>query len=87
MKEKYTKPVLRMEMFTLTQNIAQTCGSFEGSTVGRPTSGDSNSCGWDMGNAIVWVEAPACTMPWPADGEFAGVCLHNPNGGVTVFGS
>lgn len=86
MKKIYQKPGIYVENFGLSQSIAATCGVGNAeSTLGKPSLADKNSCGWDMGNMIIWVERPACKDLMP-DTDMGFGCYNNPNGGVTVFG-
>lgn len=89
MKKAYIKPEVFVESFALNQNIASTCGvPGGGNTLGKPNHSDKTTCGWDMGNFIAWVEAPACNMYLSTDGDTPfGVCYNTPSGGVTIFGS
>lgn len=83
----YKKPEAHIEMFTLNQSIAS-CGTYGSSELGKPSYGDSSSCGWDLGNVVVWSDYPnVCTQWWPSDLAYEGVCYNNPNGGVSAFGS
>lgn len=86
MKKKYIQPRAQVEYFTLSQSIAAGCGAFnpEG-TLGTPTHGDKNSCGWKTGNFIAWMDDSICDFP--TGDEFQGVCYNNPNGGQTIFAS
>ena len=91
MKRQYTRPTLRIERFSLSQTVASSCGDFTGSTLGKPSSGDKVSCGWDVGGYIVWVadsqSAHDCNVHMSEDARFEAVCYNNPNGGLTIFGS
>lgn len=87
MKKIYQKPGIYVENFGLSQSIAATCGvGNPESTLGKPNQADKNSCGWDMGNMVIWVTAPACQIPMGENADFNGFCYNNPNGGVTIFG-
>lgn len=89
MKEVYTKPVLHMESFRLSQSIASGCAVPPAgqSTIGRANQWGRATCGWDMGNLILWVSAPQCDFETDVDANVNGVCYNNPNGGVTIFHS
>lgn len=81
MKRTYQKPKIAFESFVLTQNIAATCGVYgNGNTLGKPGHGDIDSCGWDVGEFIVWTTSSSCTFPRPADGDFGGACYNSPEG-------
>ena len=88
MKAKYVKPDLLVESFTLMQNIANTCAGAAGSTLGHPTFGDGDNCGWSLGGAaILWAHAGACDDLVEPNTEVSGICYNNPNGGLSIFGS
>lgn len=89
MKEIYVKPKFYIESFVMSQSVAAGCGAVPGGTsLGKPGHGDKSTCGWDMGNVVVWVDKDhGCSIPYPADGEFNGYCYNNPNGGTSIFGS
>lgn len=89
MKKTYTKPSIQIEKFCLSQSIASGCGASSDSTLGRPSHGDKATCGWDMGNLVVWTGdgSSGCNWPWGVDERFDSVCYNNPNGGMTIFGS
>lgn len=88
MKKKYSKPELYIENFQLTQSIAENCGAYDvGYSLGTPGQGDKNSCGWDIGGLVIWLDATrGCTEVYP-DIDIDGVCYNNPNGAHTIFGS
>lgn len=88
MKQKYTKPVLIKETFTLSQSIAKNCGrllNFQ-----HATTADRTNCGWDIDGShsttvdVIFMEAAACTIKTP---YLNGVCYNNPAGGYNVFNS
>ena len=94
MKKVYTKPVLVMDDFTLSQSIAHNCGHMLDHK--QATLKYKDSCGWDLGidleykaggTDILWVSAPACSIPTSANAEGAGVCYNNPEGGFNIFNS
>ncbi len=89
MKETYVKPQLQIEYFALSQSIAAGCGAVAGgNTLGKPSHWNKTTCGWDMGNLVVWTEANiGCTVKWGEDDEFNAVCYNNPNGGNSIFSS
>lgn len=88
MKQKYTKPVLIKETFTLSQSIANNCGRML--NFDQATMADRSNCGWDVdGNHhtitdVIFMEARACTIKTL---YFNGVCYNNPAGGFNVFNS
>lgn len=94
MKKVYTKPVLVMDDFTLSQSIAHNCGhqlDFKQATLKY-----KDSCGWDLGidgvyekggSDILWVGGESCSIPTDATVSGAGVCYNNPEGGFNIFNS
>lgn len=90
MKQKYTKPVLVMETFTLSQSIAYNCG--QNLDYSKATHSAQGVCGWDLGfdgahgtgDDILFLSKPVCSFPAE---YFAGVCYNNPEGGFNVFNS
>ena len=88
MKQKYTKPVLIKETFTLSQSIAKNCGRML--DFSHATIADTANCGWDVdGNHntvtdVIFMEASACAIKTL---YFNGVCHNNPDGGFNVFNS
>lgn len=94
MKEIYCKPHLRVERFTLTQNIASSCGgTAPDATWGAPSLADKATCGWQLfpadGAPIIWLDAAAsnCTQTAGASDEINGICYNNPAGIFTIFTS
>lgn len=89
MKKAYNKPELFVESFQLTQSIASTCSvEWGGNTLGKPGHNDQTSCGWDMGNMVMWTESVAqCTTKIDEATEAFGLCYNTPNGGNSIFGS
>lgn len=89
MKKQYSKPGIIIEDFRLSQNIASCWSEPGGNSLGKPSHWDKSSCGWDMGNMIVWTTSTKdCTsFDIPADGEIDGVCYNNPSGGNSIFSS
>ena len=87
MKKAYTKPGFYIENFSLSQSIATDCGLIRGQegTLGKPGLKTKESCGWDMGNLIVWTANSTCTLEIGAETPFEGVCYNAPNGGTSIF--
>ena len=83
MKENYTKPLLAVEMFSLTQTVTRECAS--SIPKDRVNFNNINTCAWDMGGGNrVFIEPPTCTI----NGEGSGfVCYHNPGEGSYIFRS
>lgn len=89
MKKNYTKPMFNIDVFSLTQSIAATCPALNrDAELGEPNHYSKETCGWDMGNTIVFVEESICyDVQLGEDDEFEGVCYNNPDGGTQIFGS
>lgn len=98
MKKIYTKPVLMMEDFTLSQSIAHNCGENTKEMWGSVTNKSTQSCGWDLnidsnsGSAassntdVVFANAGACSGDYLFT-EFNGMCYNAPGGGWNIFNS
>jgi len=60
-KERYTKPLMALELFSLTQTMAGSC------TADIPkdqlTANDIHSCAWDFGGVLVYLQEPVCMIP------------------------
>ncbi len=89
MKSEYKKPTVRIEHFTMSQNIAAGCGAAHNSDWGGPSYWTKSTCGWRMpdGETIAWIEGTACNDYYGPDEEILGVCYNNPEGGYTIFSS
>jgi len=93
MKQAYSKPVLILESFTMTQTIAHNCG--DNLDFSMATTKYKASCGWNLGadldgvngNDILWnngVDGSACN----ANGsDMSVLCYNNPSGGYNIFNS
>lgn len=89
MKEKYVKPTLILERFTMTQNIASGCAP-RNEEWGYATHSDKSTCGWALpdGVNIAWLEGTTvCNDFYGEFDEVYGVCYNNPESGMTIFGS
>lgn len=89
-KKKYIKPTLRMEMFTISQSVANTCEITPASngTMGKANHSSEGSCGWDLGNFSIWIgDNTNCTIPELSDADVNGVCYNNPSNGTNIFSS
>lgn len=90
MKERYVKPDLRVEYFTLSQSVANGgCGAPHWDDVmGGPNQVEKTTCGWDfgVGPAIWLLGIENCQEKWP-DEAVSGICYNNPDGGFSIFGS
>jgi hypothetical protein len=91
MKLKYTKPAFVMERFNLAQSIAANCTAEEPanphSSIGDPGWGSRESCGWLVGDYIIWTELNNCNWIADVNDEVMGVCYNNPNGDNIIFQS
>ena len=91
MKKAYIKPVVYMEKFDLSQSIAAGCGAVAGgSSLGKPAHWSKETCGWNLGNMILWAESTGnCTDIIEIDEpvENIGICYNNPSGGSSIFSS
>lgn len=89
MKKTYQKPKISIERFVLSQTIAQSCGYVSGSSSGKPTHTNKNTCGWDDGyGEVYWLNAEnSCKELVGEDFTNGEVCYNNPNGGVSIFAS
>ena len=89
MKEKYVKPAMVIEHFTLTNAIARNCADFIQKEYLTHNSIE-NECAWDIGGGFkVFVQFPICdyeTDIYPSDtGEI--MCYNNPSEGAYIFSS
>ena len=83
MKANYTKPLLAMELFSLTQTVARDCA--DSIPEDRVDFNDPNRCVWHV-NAFttVFVLGTNCKL----DGEAMGyACYNNPSEGNYIFRS
>ena len=85
----YVKPQLQVEYFTLSQSIASGCNvPGGGTTLGRPNHWDKETCGWALGNWVIWHDVKICVNEQARlDENIVGLCYNNPNGGCTIFSS
>lgn len=96
MKRKYTKPAAVMETFNLTQSIAAQCSAEDKanplSSLGDPNWGSKDSCGWRVGDYIIWTASicnkgtgiPIIASPFE---QVEGFCYNNPSGNNVIFNS
>lgn len=88
MKKTYKKPMINVEHFTLSQNIAMSCGYKDEDYIGKPTHAEQSQCGWDDGfGTIYWTSTPACGGEYDENLVIGEVCYNNPNGAATIFAS
>ena len=83
MKENYTKPLLAVEVFSLTQPAARDCADHW--MADQFTQGDPNQCAYDLGGGVtVFIDPSPCQI----NGELAGYgCYNNPTEGNYIFRS
>ncbi|MBO5836738.1 MAG: hypothetical protein J6Q92_02465 [Oscillospiraceae bacterium] len=82
MKANYTKPLLAMEMFSLTQTIVRDCA--DSIPEGRVDFNDPTKCVWRLDNNVSVFVQDTCTF----DGEKLGyACYNNPSEGNYIFHS
>lgn len=82
MKGNYTKPLLAVEMFSLTQSAARDCA--DSIPKDQVTSNDPSTCVWDLGGGTTVFVQGTCTL----DGEAMGfACYNNPSEGNYIFRS
>ena len=83
MKEFYSKPLLAVEMFSLTQSIARDCS--DSIPKDQLNMNNINDCWWDLGGGTkVFALDRACNL----DGEQMGIaCYNNPTEETLIFKS
>ena len=82
MKANYTKPLLAVEMFSLTQSSARDCT--DNLPGGYLTTNDIHTCAWSVNGATVFISLPNCQI----NGEhMESVCYNNPGEGYYIFRS
>ena len=83
MKANYTKPLLAVEVFSLSQTTARECA--DNIPKEQITTSDINSCAWDLGGGMtVFISEPNCKL----NGEQMGfACYNNPSEGNYIFRS
>lgn len=83
MKANYTKPMLAMEMFSLTQMAARDCA--DSIPKDQINFDDPGRCVWDLGGGTtVFIAGSNCLL----DGESMGfACYNNPSEGNYIFRS
>ena len=83
MKANYTKPLLAVELFSLTQTVARDCGT----SIPKEQLhfSDPHKCVWDLGGGTtVFIAGSNCVL----DGENMGYgCYNNPSEGNYIFRS
>lgn len=87
MKERYTKPSFSIELFTMTESIASSCGGSTGDPDIGPTHSDIYSCGYREWEEIYWLNTDNCTSVVDEYFETEVGCYNAPNGGTQIFAS
>ena len=88
MKEKYSKPVMVIERFEMTNSIARNCADFLDKRY--LTNKSMWECAWDIGGGFtVFAQLPQCLIEsneWVTDtGDL--ICYNNPADGAHIFSS
>lgn len=83
MKKHYSKPLLAVEIFALTQSVTHDCGDII--PADQLNFNDPGRCVWDLGGGTtIFVGGTNCML----DGESMGYgCYNNPSEGNYVFRS
>ena len=83
MKANYTKPLLAVDMFSLTQSTARDCA--DSIPKEQVNMNDISTCVWDLGGGTtVFIAGTNCVL----DGESMGYgCYNNPSEGNYIFRS
>lgn len=83
MKANYIKPMLSLEMFSLSQSVARDCA--DSIPKNQLNFNDPGRCVWDLGGGTtVFVAGSNCVL----DGEQMGfACYNNPSEGNYIFRS
>jgi hypothetical protein len=82
LKSNYTKPLLAVELFSLTQSVAHDCNT---SILPGQLNFNDPSCVWDLGGGTsIFIISGNCVL----DGESMGYgCYNNPSEGNYIFRS
>ncbi|MBE6919310.1 MAG: hypothetical protein E7469_06475 [Ruminococcaceae bacterium] len=81
MKKTYTKPQICFESFVMNTNIAGSC------ELDTPLPSSTESCGYPIQGAVVFVEGiTGCTYK-PQNGVYNGFCYHVPIESKNLFNS
>ena len=82
MKAPYKKPLLEVEVFSLTQSVALDCA--DNIPKERLNFNDPGQCVWDLGGGTTVFVAGSCTI----DASTMGIyCYNNPSEGQYIFRS
>lgn len=86
MKRIYAKPAAIIEHFNMAQHIASGCTGVTEGGLNKPNLSDENSCTWDSGVGLVFMNQEICGDGWLDEG-LDWVCLHSPEGDNALFSS
>ena len=82
MKATYTKPLLAIEMFSVSQFAARDCA--DNIPKDQVTLNDIATCAWDLNGTTVFISQPVCDI----NGDESGfACYNNPSEGNYIFRS
>ena len=88
MKKAYVKPGICVESFALSQSIADSCGKgANNTTLGTPTYSSPATCGWEIGDEIIWLEGSVCNSWEEIDMNIGVGCYNGPAGDFQLFAS
>lgn len=89
MKSNYVKPQLRIEHFSLSQSVAQSCGWSVNSSYGTPGHDDPYTCAWvDLGGDNIFIEQTSACVEIADIGDSVGEgCYNAPSGIASLFAS
>ena len=85
MKQKYVKPTMIVERFTLTQSIAHNCAP--GLDFGNANLKYKGQCGWFDGETFLWGSVASKCDEYYDGFDGVVVCYNNPDGDLAIFNS
>lgn len=83
MKKAYKKPMMIVELFTLSQTIAAGCGE-NLEDMGEPLHARKEDCAWDFNGFHMFQEKYICEN---ASEYWDSICYNAPEGGFNIFHS
>jgi len=91
MKERYVKPIVMVERFSLAQSIAVSCGAPVGNDFG-PNSTSATTCTWTADSVDLFIAGitNGCWLgPESEDEDYVvdGYCYNNPDDMFAMFSS
>lgn len=82
MKARYTKPMLTVELFSVSQSVTRDCS--DSIPKEQMNFNDPGQCVWDLGGTTVFTDQNNCDL----DGEEMSIaCYNNPSEGNYTFRS